>query len=226
MRIFGRGEAPSPAAAPQTYDPYSPTAGWRPASPDSRLIDPRLLDSRNNAGLDSILAKRFPMINSVLLIRHGYVLYERYLGDGYAGKLNEIYGITQPVVAALIGIALQQGLLQSLDEKLIDLLPEDYNRNAQPQALQITIRHLLAMTSGFAWDPRQQEMVFYRVHNVHNILNGPMAHDAGTVFAYDDANVQLLSHVLTALTGAPASHFAAPAPVPTAGHCDLHVDAG
>jgi len=180
----------------QTYPSYFPTKSWRTAPTDPRLIDPRLL-----ASLDGIVAKRFAMITGLLVIRHGYILYERYHRDMAASRMVELYAMTQSVVGSVLGIALTQGAFLSLDEKLGDLLPDYFTPAADPRAKTITLRHLLSMTSGFEWDARRQEMLFYRVQHVADVLNKPLAHDPGAVFSYDGCNAQVLSHVFNNVTG-------------------------
>jgi CubicO group peptidase (beta-lactamase class C family) len=180
----------------ESYPRYFPTDSWRTAAPDPRLIDPRLLSS-----LDAIVARRFPMVTGLLVIRHGYILYERYLQDLVETRMVELYAITQSVVGAVTGIALTQGAFLSLDEKLGDLLPDYFTPAADPRAKEITLRHLLSMTSGFEWDARQQEMLFYRVNHVEDVLNRPLARPPGAAFSYDGCNAQVLSHVFNNVTG-------------------------
>ena len=105
---------------------------------------------------------------------------------------------------------LHEGLLDSLDQALVDILPDYFTPSAAPQARHITIRHLLTMTSGFAWDVHDSDRQFWRLRHLEDVLNGPMSHEPGAVFSYDDCNVQLLSHVINRLTGLSAAECAEP----------------
>jgi CubicO group peptidase (beta-lactamase class C family) len=59
--------------------------------------------------------------------------------------------VTKSFTSALTGIALREGLLRSLDQKLSELLPEYFNARSDARKRDITLRHLLTMTAGFEW---------------------------------------------------------------------------
>ena len=65
--------ATSGPSAAQTQRDYWPTAGWRTAAPDQQGMDPAVLDD-----LDTAVPDIYPQVRSVLVIRHGYLVYERY----------------------------------------------------------------------------------------------------------------------------------------------------
>jgi len=70
-----RQEATATSAASQspTQRDYWPTAGWRTAGPDQQRMDPAVLEDLNTA-----VPNFYPQVRSVLVIRHGYLVYERY----------------------------------------------------------------------------------------------------------------------------------------------------
>jgi hypothetical protein len=61
-----------PSAGPAQRD-YWPTAGWRTAAPQDQGMDPQVLDD-----LDSQVPQHYPQVRSLLIVRHGYLVYERY----------------------------------------------------------------------------------------------------------------------------------------------------
>jgi CubicO group peptidase (beta-lactamase class C family) len=96
-----------------------------------------------------------------------------------------------------VGIALQQGYLKSLDQKVIDFFPEYATPDLDPRTTAITINNLLTMTSGFDWSeespwswPQGGDWIKY-------ILDTPMSSVPGRKFTYDTPAVHLLSAVLT-----------------------------
>jgi CubicO group peptidase (beta-lactamase class C family) len=182
--------------------PFFPTLGWRPAPPSLPLAG--VLRKRF---LSALVAADFPMVTSMLIVKNGYA-DELCFQGGKTDAPVELFAITQSVVATLFGIALQQGRLQYLDDNLGDLLPGSIGSAAHPYAQQLTLWHLLTMTGGWEWDPRSRWALLSRVGHVEDHLNGPMAHLPGEVFCFDDLNVQLLSHVLSQITGLSASEYA------------------
>jgi CubicO group peptidase (beta-lactamase class C family) len=106
--------SPSEAAVPRDY---WPTAGWRTAAPEDHGIDSAAL-----AEIEGQVAKGYPHVRSVLVVRHGYLVYEAYWHglDQTAG--HDVRSVTKSVVATLVGIALAEGKIKSLDQTVGELL--------------------------------------------------------------------------------------------------------
>jgi CubicO group peptidase (beta-lactamase class C family) len=122
---------------------YWPTARWCESSPQEQGMDPtRLL------GLDTYIKETRPYLNTLLIVRHGHIVFERYYKDYNLSSYQLLHSATKSVVSALIGIALKEGYLKNLDQKWEELLSEYFTPKTDPQKRHITIRHLLKMTSG------------------------------------------------------------------------------
>jgi ribosome modulation factor len=67
------GNGDGAASQSPTQRDYWPTAGWRTAKPDQQAMDPAVLDD-----LDTAVPDIYPQVRSVLVICHGYLVYERY----------------------------------------------------------------------------------------------------------------------------------------------------
>src|SRR5436190_3858390 len=76
-------------------------------------------------------------ITSVLVMKHGRIVRESYYGGLEAGDRLPVFSITKSVTSALVGIAIADGSLSGLDERL-------------PWRRQIALRQLLSMTAGYA----------------------------------------------------------------------------
>lgn len=81
-----------------------------------------------------------------LVIQHDSVLYEEYREGWTPQKLSNIFSATKSIVGLLVGIAYDEGYIESLDDKVSKYLPEFKEGN------KITIRNLLTMSSGLNWD--------------------------------------------------------------------------
>jgi CubicO group peptidase (beta-lactamase class C family) len=148
-----------------------------------------------------------PAVYSVLVVRHGYLVYEKYF-RGDATQDYEVASVTKSVTSMLVGIAMQQGYIKNLDQKLQDFFPEYVKQDMDARTRAITLKNLLTMTSGFAWSeetpwswPQSGDWVRY-------VIEGTMAAEPGLKFTYDTAAVHLLSGILTKVTGTSTLDFA------------------
>ena len=73
---------------------------------------------------DEFIQNRLPDTFSLLVVRNGYLVFEKYYSWGSAYKYAVVHSVTKSVTSALIGIALDKGYLQRLDQKLIEFFPE------------------------------------------------------------------------------------------------------
>ena len=195
--------ATSRASAAPTQRDYWPTAGWRTAAPDEQGMDPAVLDD-----LDTIVPDSYPQVRSVLVVRHGYLVYERYWQGATAGDGQSSFSVTKSFLSALVGIALGDGHLRSLDQTVEELLAPHLPPDADPRLRRVTVAQLLAMTSGLAGDDsslggddRIWDRMLQRRDWVRHILGRRPETTPGESFAYSGANSHLLSAMVADTTG-------------------------
>jgi CubicO group peptidase (beta-lactamase class C family) len=148
-------------------------------------------------------------ITSVLIVRHGSLVMEAY-PQRYAGPdvKRKLYSATKSFISALIGIAIQEGFLESVDQKVIDFFPERTIKNLDARKRDITIEHLLTMTPGYQWDMGDGSRMRDSQDPVQYVLDKPMVAAPGTVYNYGDGASHLLSAILTWVTGRTTLEFA------------------
>jgi len=190
---------------PYQLRPPPTGSGWEIAAPAEVGIDPRHLErtiqalTRGDAGL----------LHSLVLTRYGKLVAEEYF-HGYSRQdLHETQSATKSVVSLLIGIALDQGFVESLDEPVLDYFPE-YADGATPGWEQVTLRHLLTMTAGVDWSPRE----VFAAHGAgpplfRKVLSRQVIHAPGSKWLYNGADLNLLAGVIFQATGMQADEFAA-----------------
>ena len=190
------------SAAPIQRD-YWPTAGWQTAAPSEQGMDPAVLDD-----LDTMVPDLYPQVRSVLVVRHGYLVYERYWHGVDAGDGHNSFSVTKSFVSALVGIALGDGKLKGLDQTVEELLAPHLPPDADLRLRRVTVAQLLAMTSGLAGDDsslggddRIWDRVFQSRDWVQHILGRRLETPPGTEFAYAGANSHLLSAIVADTTG-------------------------
>jgi len=185
------------STAPAERD-YWPTIEWRVSSLEDHCLDPQKVEhavwyfENNNA------------TRSLLIIRHGELVYEKYFRLILKPERTvNIYSVTKSVLSALVGIAMDQGLLDSLDHKVIEYFPEYFYPQTDPRMAQVTLRNLLTMSTGSScFQNGAIEPEWMNSDNwVEAAINLEFINQPGTGFTYCTANTQLLSAILTKLTG-------------------------
>jgi CubicO group peptidase (beta-lactamase class C family) len=135
-------------------------------------------------------------VTSLLVIRAGRIVYEEYFHGGSRGRSASVASITKSITSYLIGIALAQGLIDSVGVPVVQLLPK-FQPPAQSSANRMTIRQLLTMTSGINDDWYQLQPPMLRV------LQPP-----GSVFHYSNEGVGFLVRILIATSQMKLQQFA------------------
>jgi CubicO group peptidase (beta-lactamase class C family) len=161
-------------------------------------------------------------IHAVLVARHGKLVFEQYFAgeDENWGKplgniahardkLHDARSVTKSVVALVLGIALDRGLLKaSLDTPVLDLLPQ-YADLRTPDKAKITLRHLLTMSAGLKWDedipyanPENSERQMDAAPDpARFVLSQDVVAPAGEVYAYSGRSPVLIQAILKQATG-------------------------
>ena len=129
----------------------------------------------------------------------GETQWEHYR-DGFGADDHEhVYSVTKSVVATLIGIAIDDGLIPSVDEPLSVLLPE--RRKAMtPTTARVTLRQLMSMSGGFAEE--DWSLVLYERDHVDGddfvdyLLKLGPTHEPGQSFEYSNTSAHLATAVL------------------------------
>jgi CubicO group peptidase (beta-lactamase class C family) len=184
---------------------YWPTTGWRSAAPEDQGVDSSLL-----AEAQTYLAERVPHMNSFLVVRGGYLVWEHYSGGTGPDSLRNVKSVTKSVLSTLIGIARQTGDIPSLDDTLGDFFPEYFTAASDGRKRAITVHDLLTMRSGLDWaeyGPSVVEMTASK-NWIKFALDKPLARDPGTHHNYSTGDTQLLSGVLQRAAGLSALEFA------------------
>lgn len=159
------------------------------------------LDKSAFADVDRALSEGLEDVQSVVVLQRGRVVYQFYR-DGTSDRPRLVASVTKSALSTLVGIALGQGKLASLDQPVLAIMPEWADANGDPRAAGITLRHLLTMTAGF--EIGDNELVL----QPRAAWARPLRAAPGEVFGYDNAMVQLLAAIVEKATGMPVLEFA------------------
>ena len=210
------------ASGAQTTPTSQAAHEWPVSSPTSQGLSLAPLAAMEKA----ITAGEFKKIGSVLVARHGKLVYEKYF-DGDAGTLRDTRSATKSITDILIGITIKDRKLSSVDARVLSFLPERARKlqNPDPRKDNITVEDFLTMSSPLECDDwndasRGNEERMYLVEDwAQFILDLPVRgrmhlgeHDEappyGRYFSYCTGGVFTLSEVLEKVTGTRADRYA------------------
>jgi len=174
---------------------------WMEADPAAVGLDGARLDAA------ALQAAAIPRGRSLLVARHGRIALERYFADGSQATAFDVRSVTKSVVSALLGIAIRDGALPSLEMPIGGYLEPPYLLDAESAA--ITAHQLATMTSGFEWnDDVDYDPWLASPDHVQFLLDRPHVAAPGTLFTYNSAAVHVLGVVVQRATRTPLSDYA------------------
>ena len=120
---------------------YTPLPGgdWEVSTPEEQGLDPDLLAALY---LDAV---EVDTIRSLLVVKNGGLIADGYFHDGSIDQKARLQSATKSFTSALVGLALEEGCLSSVDQKAVEFFPELVSQIDDPRKKEITIRHLLQM---------------------------------------------------------------------------------
>ncbi len=194
------------------------------SSADINSIDYKPLDRADwpvstpvEQGLDSNLvakmyvnATELNTLYSLLVIKNGYLVAEDYFNEGVIDQKDRLQSVTKSITSALVGIALEQGCLSGVDQKVLDFFPEISENIIDVRKEQISLRHLLEMRSGYPREEDDQALW-------NGLLSGnyppllkhfPLVDDPGTRFHYSNLSSNWLGIIVDRSCGMNLKAFA------------------
>ncbi len=189
------GGEPDPTPEELAAVDYAPTVdveGWDVSTPEAQGLDPDLV-----AEVYWRAAQR-ESIYSLLVIKDGYLVGEQYFGVGGPYQEVAVASVTKSYTGTLVGIALEDGCLPSLDEPMMTWFPELEARLDDPRKDEITVRELLQMRAGFAWEESSAEgmELLYSRFEPASLVDVPLTHDPGSGWDYSNLSSHLLAIIL------------------------------
>jgi CubicO group peptidase (beta-lactamase class C family) len=187
------------------------------ASPESLGMNARLL----KAGVEKVEQGDYGDIDSLLVLRGGKLVLEKYFEPEYHGRdyRQPVRSVTKSFASALIGIAIMQRHIQGVEITLQEFFPEYATvGNPDPRKARITLHDVLSMSAGYQWDemirhygdPQNDANRMLRSDDwIKFVLDLPMRDEPGIRLEYNSGLSLLLSAILHKTTGQSAEDFAA-----------------
>jgi len=220
--------AVSCASAYTYHIPEQTNDGWPTASLDEVRIDEKEI----REAVERIDDGTYQNVHSILIVKDGKLVFEEYF-SGYTwdyddaqfrGELTDfgmdtihnLASVTKSFTSALVGIAIDQGFLQGVDQKVFAFFPE-YASLSDERKDAIILDHLLTMTSGLEWnemelpysDTRNDLVQLFIVSDpIEYILAKPVVSEPGTRWYYNGGGTNILGEVIREATGLRMDDFA------------------
>jgi CubicO group peptidase (beta-lactamase class C family) len=203
--------------------PASIGDGWPTATPESVGLDGERL-----CGIAARLKETNANVHAVVIVRHGKLVFEQYfpgydepwgMGEGRhdfdATTKHDMRSASKSVVSLLVGIAIDRELIKSANEPLVKFFP-DYSALKTAGWDNITLRHLLTMSSGIQWDENRawkdsqndEPHLGSEADPFRYVLSKPIAAPPDTVWNYNGGGTDLLGNIIERVSGKSLEAFA------------------
>ncbi|MEV6286534.1 serine hydrolase domain-containing protein [Kribbella sp. NPDC051770] len=138
--------------------------------------------------------------HSLMVVHRGEVVAEGWWAPYSADRLQLLYSLTKTFTAMAVGMVVDEGLL-SLDDRVVDVLPEHVPDGLSEQGRGLTVHHLLTMTTGQAVDSLEEAWQLEPGDLVKGFLRVPFAGPSGERHVYDNSTTFVLARMVERVTG-------------------------
>ena len=167
-----------------------------------------------NLSKSSITDKEEKYLNEIdtrafLVFQNDILIHEQYWGDHSIDEVSNSFSASKTVIGLLIGIAIGEGKIPSVDEPLSTYIPE-FKTNGRAR---LTIRHLLTMSAGFDWqesgkNPLSEAAEGYYGTDLYGLVTRlRIIETPGKKFHYQSGNSQILGFIIEKATGETLTNY-------------------
>lgn len=156
--------------------------------------------------LSNLSASPYTDMHHFLVLRHGNVICDCSFAPYRSGIWHISHSMCKSITSMAIGLLIDEGKL-SLDENIYNIFPGKVNPLIKIFRPEVTVRHLLTMTSGVTFN---ESGIVSGNDWLESYLNAPVSEKPGTKFQYNSLNSYVLSAIITERTGMPMDEYLKP----------------
>jgi len=177
---------------------------WPVSTPEAQGVDPNLVATMYYN------AAQLPTVYSLLVFKNGFLVAEDYYHIGGPTRQSKVQSVTKSITSALVGIAIEQGCLIGVDQKMMDFFPELKDQITDPRKFDITIQQLLQMRAGYPWEESSEELMNLLFTGFHNdtLVQVPLVRDPGSDSEYSNLTSHILGMIVARACGTDLRSFA------------------
>lgn len=183
----------------------------------AQAVDPAVL-----VRVDSTARASLPALQAMVVLHDGRQVWEKYWSGADSSTAFNVKSVSKSFLAGMVGIAIEQGKL-SLDQTIASILPRYYRHDVPENRMfraavqrndsmraAVTVRHLLAQTSGISWDEGGAILSTFLVSSdpARLMAEQIMVAAPGSTWNYSTGNTHLLATALEAATDTPLRRYA------------------
>lgn len=173
---------------------------WHTTSPEQQG-----LKSEELARLFDHVRENNINLNSIIIIRNGYLVLEAYLYPYQKDVIHDVASVTKSITSLTTGIAIDKGYIKSVNERALSFFKDRAALNLDENKKALTIEHLLTMTSALCKNIDEGEEQPGRMRQgkdgIQYMLDLPLVEKPGKQFVYSSIAPHLLSAIISRATG-------------------------
>jgi CubicO group peptidase (beta-lactamase class C family) len=155
-------------------------------------------------------AGKMETLYSLLVVKNGYLVAEDYFNEGAIDNRDRLQSVTKSITSALVGLAIEQGCLGGIEQRVLTFFPEVATEIEDPRKHDITLRELLMMRSGY---PREEDDQEYwdgllSGHYPRLLKEFPLVSDPGEAFHYSNLSSNWLGIIVSSACGMSLKSYA------------------
>jgi CubicO group peptidase (beta-lactamase class C family) len=191
---------------------YVPGETWISTTPEEQNMSSVVLND-----LIQFINESEARVDGLVVTRNGYIVTEQYWRTYNENRSHHIFSCTKSFTSALIGIAIKEGFIDNVSQRMLDFFPEYTIENPSEVKNSITIEHLLTMTHGLDWNEHNisytdssnmYNQMFYSGDPIKFFLDLPSIHPPGEEWVYTTGASHLLSAIVQRATSMTTREFA------------------
>ena len=145
-----------------------------------------------------------------LVFKSDTMIYERYWGEHNKEVVSNSFSVAKTLVSILVGVAIEDGHINSIDDP-VSMYFSEFSNSLNSN---LTLRHLLSMSSGLDWDESGKNPFSDNAESYYGkdlkglIMRKKNKNIPGKIFRYQSGNTQLLAYVIESATGKDLTKYA------------------
>jgi len=148
-------------------------------------------------------------IYSLIISKKDDILLEEYYNGNTENSLNDIQSLTKGIISLLIGIAIDKGFIESVEEPISKYIPDNFNGIKDERKKRITIKHILNQNSGLEWKGHLEHETWLKSKDpVKYVLDKPLSNTPGKFYNYNSGATHILSVIISKATNKSTLQFA------------------
>jgi CubicO group peptidase (beta-lactamase class C family) len=142
-------------------------------------------------------AEKRPHIYSIVVIRNGKLVAEKYYHSYSKSSSFNIRSVSKSFLSAMTGIAIRDGIIEGLNEKVLDYYPEYVTQDLDNRKFNIIVEHLLTMKGGIESEHNNYITLYNSSNWIKETIEFPLLYNPGERFSYNTFLTHILSGIIT-----------------------------